>query len=116
LKKLGVNVSAGQSPLSSLISSIGAGTKTVNNSVVNVNLNMLKDVNIDDMIDDDDDEERKFLIKELEKKSSAKRGSAAMSSNGGYASDSGSSTTTGAITGATALATATSLTPGGIKR
>ena len=37
------------------------------NSVVNVNLNVLKDVNIDEMIDDDDDEERKFLIKELEK-------------------------------------------------
>ena len=39
----------------------------MNNSVVNVNLKVLKDVNIDEMIDDDDDEERKFLIKELEK-------------------------------------------------
>jgi len=43
------------------------------NSVVNVNLNVLKDVNIDEMIDDDDDEERKFLIKELEKKANNKQ-------------------------------------------
>ena len=76
LKKLGVNVSAAASPLSSLISSIGQGTnKSVNNSVVNINLNVLKDVNIDEMIDDDDDEERKFLIKELEKKANSKKGS-----------------------------------------
>jgi hypothetical protein len=70
LKKLGVNVSTAASPLSSLISSIGTGNvkHTSNNSVVNINLNVLKDVNIDEMIDDDDDEERKFLIKELEKK------------------------------------------------
>jgi hypothetical protein len=82
LKKLGVNVQANQSPLSSLISnmaaaaSAGQNANSVNsvsalnskNSVVNVNLNVLKDVNIDEMIDDDDDEERKFLIKELEKK------------------------------------------------
>lgn len=73
LKKLGVNVTSSQSPLSSLISNIGSGTKSVNNSVVNVNLNVLKDVNIDEMIDDDDDEERKFLIKELEKKANTKR-------------------------------------------
>jgi hypothetical protein len=78
LKKLGVNVNSNASPLSSLINSIGTGAtlnKSVNNSVVNVNLNMLKDVNIDDMIDDDDDEERSFLIKELEKKANNRGGS-----------------------------------------
>lgn len=40
---------------------------------MNVNLNVLKDVNIDEMIDDDDDEERRFLIKELEKKANNKK-------------------------------------------
>lgn len=74
LKKLGVNIGqgGGQTALSSLISGIGSGsTKPVNNSIVNVNLNSLKDVNLDEMIDDDDDEERKFLIRELEKKAAA---------------------------------------------
>ena len=66
-------------------------------------MNVLKDVNIDEMIDDDDDEERRFLIKELEKKANNKKsvtgGHAEKSepriikteSNGtGYTSDSGS--------------------------
>lgn len=102
LKKLGVNknitpanitVSTGQanstSPLTSIIGSISSG-KTVNNSVVNVNLNVLKDVNIDEMIDDDDDEERKFLIRELEKKANTKRVPGSKDQNGDI-SDSGSS-------------------------
>jgi hypothetical protein len=78
LKKLGVNVASAQSPLSSLISNIGQGTKTVNNGVVNISLNVLKDINIDEMIDDDDGEERKFLIKELEKKANTKKSHAAI--------------------------------------
>ncbi len=95
LKKLGVNVTAGSTPLNNLISTIGSGANASavaaanaasaaaasaeggvaavkNNSVVNVNINFLKDVNIDEMIDDDDDEERKFLIRELEKKTLGK--------------------------------------------
>lgn len=59
--------------------------------MVNINLNVLKDVNIDEMIDDDDDEERKFLIKELEKKANNKKG-IANGVSGDYGSDSGSTT------------------------
>jgi len=103
LKKLGVNSS---SPLTNLLSTIGSGTKTVNNSVVNVNLNVLKDVNIDDMIDDDDDEERKFLIKELEKKANVKK--QPLQSNG-YTSD-------GSASGDACVGGSTTVTTGGIKR
>jgi hypothetical protein len=101
LKKLGVNVTSGSTSISNLISSIGSGTKTVNNSVVNVNLNVLKDVNIDEMTDDDDDEERKFLIKELEKKANSKKGTTTLVQSTGYTSDGTCSSGT---------------TPGGIKR
>lgn len=92
LKKLGVNIgqTGGQTALSSLISGIGSGTKSVNNSIVNVNLNSLKDVNLDEMIDDDDDEERKFLIRELEKKAAANAKKTLNTSNTGYNSDTGS--------------------------
>ena len=98
LKKLGVNVTSGSTSISNLISSIGSGTKTVNNSVVNVNLNVLKDVNIDEMTDDDDDEERKFLIKELEKKANIKKGtSTGLVQSTGYTSDGTGSQTPGGI-------------------
>lgn len=66
----------------------------MNNSIVNVNLNSLKDVNLDEMIDDDDDEERKFLIRELEKKAAAggKKGGSGggLNTSTGYNSDTGS--------------------------
>ena len=78
-----VNVASAQSPLSSLISNIGQGTKTVNNSVVNISLNVLIYINIDEMIDDDEDEERKFLIKELEKKANTKKSHTAIQNGTG---------------------------------
>lgn len=91
--------------LSALSSSLAGGSNMSgkNNSVVNVNINFLKDVNIDEMIDDDDDEERKFLIRELEKRSSSKRGGKSESgshtaNSNGYNSDSGSATGESTIT------------------
>jgi hypothetical protein len=133
LKKLGVNINSGTSALSSLISGIGSGTnvasKSVNNSVVNVNLNLLKDVNIDDMIDDDDDEERKFLIKELEKKAIKKQPGAGGNINAspgggtntaaasGYTSDTGSvnsqiQSTSGRVKRSRSNSSSTTTTPG----